>query len=99
MTSLPPEKQLILELERQMLLDEGVDVLPGRRGRRLALPLDEDLLDAARQPSVYCTFRLRDNRAMVDGWQRRRCLQWRAHELLQEADVEDVMEACARWQL
>jgi hypothetical protein len=53
--------------------------------------VDKHLADAARQAGAYCTFWFGDCNAVVDG-REGRWSSWRnIDELLEEADVEDVV--------
>ena len=46
----PFDEQLVLKLEAWVTLGEAVNVLLGSGGRGLALPMDQDLVDASGQP-------------------------------------------------
>jgi hypothetical protein len=57
MTSLPPlDEQLVFELERWMLVAEGVQIFPCSRGSMFALPLDEHLTHPTGQSSMHSAF-------------------------------------------
>jgi len=70
---------------------ENVDVLPGCRGRRLALPLKKGLAYPASQAEANSTLGLRSDGAVTKRRQRRWCIRWRPVELLEQADVEHIM--------
>jgi hypothetical protein len=100
MTSLPAlDEQLVLELEGRISVDEAVDVFPGSGCRWFSLPMHQHLADSSGQAGACSTFRHWLCGAMMSGQQGRRHRWWSAHELLQEADVKDVVETCAGTEL
>jgi hypothetical protein len=101
MTSLPPplDEQLVLELEAGVTVDETVRVFPSGRCSGLTLPMNQERADSSGEARASDLFRLGDGSTVVDrrkGW-------WsggrRAHELLQEANMEHIVETRTWWQL
>jgi hypothetical protein len=89
----PLEEQLVLELELRETCGEAVSLLPSGRGRRLSLPADKKVADTVRHARTHHALWLEDDRAMVDWRQGRWCVRRSPFERLEQADVEDIVEA------
>ena len=100
MTSPPPlDEQLVLELERRIAIREALKIFPcGRRGR-FSYPPEENLANPPGKTRAHGAFRLQHGGTVMHRRQRWRSSWRNAHELLQEADMEDVVKSCTWRQL
>ena len=93
------EKQLVLELEVGVALDEGLPWLLGRIIWREPLPLHEDLPGAMLEARPPHPSRSQDHPAIMNGRQWRRGRRGVAVEGLQQPHMEDIVEARPLWKL
>jgi len=98
MTSLPPlEVQLVLELKCREPSEEWLDVFPCGRRCGLALPLHQDLTNASSKAVPNSTLGFWSDGAVVDWWQHRWSRRRWSVELLEDANVKDIMETGVGW--
>ena len=86
-------KQLVLELEVGVALDEGLPWLLGRIIRREPLPLHEDLPGTMLDACPPHPSRRQDHPVIMNGRQWRRGRRGVAVEGLQQPHMEDIVEA------
>jgi len=86
------ERQLILELEVGVALDEGLPWLPGRIIGREPLPLHEDLPGALLKACPPHPSRSQDHPAIMNGRQWRSGRRGIAVEGLQQPHMEDIVD-------
>ena len=94
-----PDKQLVLELEVRKASLEIIDRFPG--GFRLiqAGPFDEDQPSAATQLCLESALRFQQQTTVTKWRQCRQDRWWRSTPRLEDANVENIMEASTGWKL
>jgi hypothetical protein len=97
MTSLPLDDQLVLELKLGKFVMEVCNILPCSTNSGLPFRADEHLPNTLGQPVPNRLLRFWSHRPMSSGWEGRWRSWWCANELLEEADVEDIVQLGTRW--
>jgi hypothetical protein len=92
----PLDDQLVLELKMGKFVTEVGDIFPCSISSSLPFPADEHLLNTPGQPVPNSLLRFWNHRPIVSGWKRRWCSWWGADELLEKADVEDIVQLGTR---